>query len=107
MIISPDNTRYIIISSLTLSVLMHISHTIHCNAGHNYKIIIQELKNLLHGKIRFLPGRISSLTLSVLMPSVLTITNNCTCTCTCFGTRGGRSTCSGTMNFNEFCSWEV
>ena len=51
---------------------MHISPTIHYNAGHNYKIIIiQELMNLLHGN-KFLPGRISSLTLSVLMSSVLT-----------------------------------
>ena len=33
-------------------------------------IIIQVLMNLLHGN-KFLPGRISSLTPSVLMPSVL------------------------------------
>ena len=25
----------------------------------------------------------------------------------CIGTGGARSTCSGTMNFNRFCSWEV
>ena len=51
---------------------MHIGPTIHYNAGHSYKIIIiQELMNLLHGN-NFLPGRISSLTLLVLMSSVLT-----------------------------------
>ena len=52
---------------------MHFSPTIHYNAGHtcSYKNdthIIQELMNLLHGN----NGRISSLTLSVLMSSVLT-----------------------------------
>ena len=50
---------------------MHISPTVHYNAGHSNKINIQELMNLLHGN-KFLPRRISLLTLSVLMSSVLT-----------------------------------
>ena len=65
-------------------------------------IIIQELMNLLHG-IGFLPGRISSLTLLVLMSSVLT---NYVSVHVCTGA-GRRSTCSGTMKLNRFCSWEV
>ena len=55
-------------------------------------------------EIRFLPGRISSLTLLVLMSSVLT-NYICKCTCMYIGTGAGRSTCSGTMN--RFCSREV
>ena len=47
---------------------MHISPTIQYNAGHSsIHIIMQELM-----KKCFLPGKISSLTLSVLMSSVLT-----------------------------------
>ena len=54
---------------------MHISPAMHYNAGHSYKINGHYNTGadefFLHGN-EFLPGRISSLTLSVLMSSVLT-----------------------------------
>ena len=87
---------------------MHISPTMHYNARHSYKtihIIIKGLMNLLHGSISFLPGRISSLTLSVLISSALT--NYVSFHVCNIGTGAGRSTCSGTMKLNRFCSWEV
>ena len=52
--------------------------------------------------ISFLPGRISSLTLLVLMSSILT---NCVSVHVCTG--AGRSTCGGIMKLNRFHSWEV
>ena len=53
--------------------------------------------NLLQGN-KFLPGRISSLTLSVLMSSVLTNYVRVH-VCIYIGTGAGRSTGSGTMSF--------
>ena len=52
--------------------------------------------------ISFLPGRISSLTLLVLMSSILT---NYVSVHVCTG--AGRSTRGETMKFNRFHSWEV
>ena len=52
-----------------ISVLQYIIMQV--TATKSIHIIIQELMNLLH-RNSFLPGRISSLTLSVLMSSVLT-----------------------------------
>ena len=52
---------------------MHISPTIHYDAGHNYKINARYNTGADEFvAISFLPGRISSLSLSVLMSSVLT-----------------------------------
>ena len=54
---------------------MHISPTIHYNAGHSYKVNVHYntgADEFCCIEISFLPGRISSLTLSVLMSSVLT-----------------------------------
>ena len=48
---------------------MHISPTIHYNAGHSYKINTGADEFVA---INFLPGKISSLTLLVLMSLVLT-----------------------------------
>ena len=53
-------------------------------------------------RISFLSGRISWLTLLVLMSSILT---NYVSVDVCTG--AGRSTCGGTMKFNRFHSWEV
>ena len=50
---------------------MHISPVMQDIATKSIHIIILELMNLLHGNT-FSPGRISSLTLLVLMSSVLT-----------------------------------
>ena len=57
---------------LTLSVLMHISLTLHYNAGHSYKINKNTGADEFVAWKCFLPGRISSLTFSVLMSPVLT-----------------------------------
>ena len=77
------------------------STTVLCdNAGHNYIIIIQELMNLLHGN-RFSPLFVNPFGSDVINPNQL-----CTCT-TYISTDAGQSTCSGKMNLNTFCSWEL
>ena len=82
---------------------MHISPTIHDNAGHSYKIIIiQELMNLMHGN-KFSPWGdffVNPFGSDVMSPNQL-----CKCTCMYIGTGACRSTCSGTMK--RFCSREV
>ena len=54
---------------------------------------------------KFSPGEdffVNPLSSDVISPNQL-----CTCTCTYIGTGAGRRTCSGAMNLNRFCSWEV
>ena len=60
--------------------------------------------NLLHGN-KFSPWEdffVNPFGSDVISPNQLY-----KCTCMYIGTGAGRSTCSGTMNLNNFCSWEV
>ena len=62
--------------------------------------------NLLHGNT-FSPLEdffVNSFSSDVISPNQLC---RCIHVCTYIGTGAGRSTCSGTMNLNRFCSWEV
>ena len=84
---------------------MHISPTIHYNAGHSYKTNthynthVHELMNLLHG------NKFSLLTLSVLMSSVLT---NYVSVHVCISVQALVETHAvEQMKLNRFCSWEV
>ena len=85
---------------------MHISTTIHYIAGHNYKINTHYNTGADEFVAWKVPGRISSLILSVLRQSVLTNYVR-VYVFTYIGTGAGRSTCSGTMNLKRFYSWEV
>ena len=79
---------------------MHISPTIQLSKS--IHIIIQELMNFLHG------NKFSTWEDFFVNPFSSDVISNqlCTCTCPYIGTGAGRSTCSGTMNLNRFCSWE-
>ena len=62
------------------------------------------LMNLLHGN-KLSPWEdffVNPFSSDAISPNQL-----CTCTCTYVVRGAGRSTCSGTMNLNRFCSWEV
>ena len=66
--------------------------------------IILELMNLLYGN-KFSPWEdffVNPFRSDVISPNQL-----CECTCMYIGRGAGRSTCSGTMKLNRFCSWEV
>ena len=85
--------------TLTLSVLGIQYIIMQVITTKSIHIIILELMNLLHGN-KFSPWEdffVNPFSSDVISPNQL-----CTCTCTYIGTGSGRSTCSGTINFNRF-----
>ena len=77
---------------------MHISPTIHYNAGQSIHVIIQELMNLLRGN-KFSPRE--DFFVNPFGSDVTVLTNH-ESVHEYVGTGFGRSTCSGTMKLNRF-----